>query len=84
MHRSSPKMAKVGIVPGREFEMGKLDLVVAKALEQGATTGLVQIVAETQHRLADDFTGKYGTDYLFRAATGFVGLGPICSRMLSI
>jgi hypothetical protein len=61
------KMAKVAIVPGREFEMGKLDPVVAKALEQAATTGeqaattgLEQIVAEIQHtgnseRLADDF-----------------------------
>lgn len=54
------KIAKVAIVPGREFEMGKLDPVVAKALEQAATTGLEQIVAEIQHtgnseRLADDF-----------------------------
>jgi hypothetical protein len=75
------KMAKVGIVPGREFEMGKLDPVVAKALEQATTTGLEQIVAETQHMGKKvngwqmNFTGKYGTDYLFRAATGFVGLG---------
>jgi hypothetical protein len=54
------KMAKVAIVPGREFEMVKLDPVVAKALEQTAATGLEQIVAEFQHtgkseRLADDF-----------------------------
>jgi DNA sulfur modification protein DndE len=75
------KMAKVGIVPGREFEMGKLDPVVAKALEQAATTGLAQIVAETQHMGKKvngwqiTFTGKYGSDYLFRAAVAFVGLG---------
>jgi hypothetical protein len=75
------KMAKVGIVPGREFEMGKIDPVVAKALEQATTTGLEQIVAKTQHMGKKvngwqmTFTGKYGTDYLFRAATGFVGLG---------
>jgi hypothetical protein len=75
------KMAKVGIVPGRDFDMGKLDPAVAKALEQAATTGLEQIQAETTqvgkrvNGWQMTLTGKYGTDYLFRAATTFVGLG---------
>jgi hypothetical protein len=75
------KMAKVGIVPGRDFDMGKLDPAVAKALEQATTTGLEQIQEETTrvgkkvNGWQMTLTGKYGTDYLFRAATALVGLG---------
>jgi hypothetical protein len=75
------KMAKVGIVPGRDFDIGRLDPVVEKALEQAATTGLEQIQAETTHigkkvnGWQMTFMGKYGTDYLFRAAVALVGLG---------
>jgi len=43
------KMAKVGIVPGRDFDLGKLDPAVAKTLEQATKTGLEQILAETAH-----------------------------------
>jgi len=54
---------------------------VAKTLEQATKTGLEQILAETAHlgQKVNDwqitFTGKYGTDYLFRAAIALVGLG---------
>jgi len=54
---------------------------VAKTLEQATKTGLEQILAETAHvgkkvnGWQITITGKYGTDYLFRAATALVGLG---------
>jgi hypothetical protein len=75
------KMGKVGIVPGRDFDMAKLPPAVAKALEQTTTTGLEQIQEETKrvgkrvNGWQMTLTGKYGTDYLFRAATTLVGLG---------
>jgi hypothetical protein len=55
-------------------------------LEQAATTGLRQILAEIRRwgkkvngwRMT--FTGKYGTDYLLLAVTAFVGLGPNLPR----
>jgi len=75
------KMAKIGIIPGRDFDPGQLDPAVAKALEPAAKSGLEQILAETQrvgkrvNRWQMSFAGKYGTDHLYRAATAFMGLG---------
>ena len=61
--------------------MGKLEPAGAKALEEATTTGLEQIQEETTrvgkrvNGWQMTLTGKYGTDYLFRAATALVGLG---------
>ena len=75
------KMAKVGIVPGKPFDMATLDPAVVKGLESGAKAGL-QMIKEQVPRMGKNvngwqiaFTGDYGADYLFRAATAFVGLG---------
>ena len=76
------KMAKVGIVPGRDFDMGKLDPVVEKALEQAATTGLEQIQAETT-RVGKKVNGwqmtlsreiRHGLFILMRGDKRWVGL----------
>lgn len=75
------KMAKIGIVPGKELDMNKLDPIVVKALDQAAKTGLEVIMAETA-RMGKKIngwqmtrTGDYGSDYLLRAAIAFIGLG---------
>jgi hypothetical protein len=75
------KMARIGIVPGGEFDMGKLDPAVAKALAEGHKAGLEKIEAEIP-RMGKHvngwqivLAGDYGTEYLFRSATAFVGLG---------
>lgn len=60
------KMAKIGIIPGRDFDPGQLDPAVAKALEPAAKSGLEQILAETQrvgkrvNGWQMSFAGKYG------------------------
>jgi hypothetical protein len=75
------KLKKIGIEPGKDFEMDKLDPAVAKGLERGAKAGLEKIVAEIPrvgtklNGWQYTFTGVYGTDYLFRAAITFAGLG---------
>jgi hypothetical protein len=74
-------MAKVGIVPGKDFDISKLDPTVAKGLERGRKAGLEQIVSEVKHGGKKvngwqfTFTGEYGTRYLFRATVTFAGLG---------
>jgi len=75
------KIATVGIVPGEEFDVTKLDPAVVQALERAPKAGLEKIIAKTKE-LGEKvngwdmaFTGKYGTDYLFRAAISYVGLG---------
>ena len=81
------KLAKIGIVPGQDFDAAKLDPAVAKGIGQGAQAG-----AGTDHGLAEGrhrrrrlklengwiFTtkiGTYGTDYLQRALVTAIGLG---------
>ena len=75
------KLAKLGIVAGKDFDIAKVDPAVAKGLQRATKAGLEQIVAKTKNfgkkvngwEIA--FTGTYGTDYTFRAGTTFVGLG---------
>ncbi|HOB74812.1 MAG TPA: DUF1254 domain-containing protein [Phycisphaerae bacterium] len=75
------KLARLGIVPGREFDVGKLDPAVAKAMEDGCRAGLEKIQAEIPrvgkrvNGWQITMTGEYGTDYLFRSAIAFAGLG---------
>jgi DNA sulfur modification protein DndE len=75
------KLAKLAIVPGREFDLGKVDPAVARGLQRAVKAGLDQIVAKTTdvgkkvNGWDIAFTGDYGTDYLFRSAVAFVGLG---------
>ena len=74
------RMARLGIVPGKSFDIGKLDPAVAKAVQAGQKAGLEKIIAEIGAGKKVNgwkivFTGEYGTQYLFRAATAFAGLG---------
>jgi hypothetical protein len=80
------ELAKVGIVPGKDFDPGKLDPAVARGLARGHKAGLEQIVGEIPHlgqRVNGwqfSLTGDYGTRYLFRAAIAFAGLGANLSK----
>jgi uncharacterized protein (TIGR03000 family) len=76
------KLAKIGIVPGKEFDLAKLDPAVAKGLERAPKAGLEQIMAHfpkagVEVNGWDVMTkvGVYGTDYLQRAFVTFFGLG---------
>ena len=76
------KLKKIGIEPGQEFDISKLDPAVARGLEQATKTGLEQIMAHFKQAgkiingwVFADPTGLYGTDYLQRASVTFYGLG---------
>ena len=75
------KLAKVGFVPGKDFDIATLDPAVVKGLERGHKAGLEQIGVEIKHMGKKvngwqiTFTGDYGTKYLFRAAIAYAGLG---------
>jgi hypothetical protein len=76
------RMAKIGIVPGEEFDIGKYEATVAAAIKEIPKTALEKIKA---HRDAIGYMkngwviskrgGIYGTDYLLRATFALVGLG---------
>jgi hypothetical protein len=76
-------MKKIGIEPGKSFDIGKVDPVVAKALESApaAAQKLMEWKLPTVARVANgwsmntDTVGVYGNYYLKRAIVAQFGLG---------
>lgn len=76
------KLARLGIRPGKAFDINDVSPDVAKALQQSVSEGQKQIQAAVAHlgkdvngwRVATDL-GTYGTNYTLRAATDWQGLG---------
>ena len=76
------KMAKIGIVPGQDFDISKLDPAVAKGLGRAPKAGGEKIMGnfKTFGTFVNGWaiftkTGLYGTDYLDRALVTAIGLG---------
>jgi hypothetical protein len=76
------KMALVGIVPGQDFDISKVDPAVAKGLQDVPKVGFEKIMAHFKSAGVDvngwvfsTKTGTYGTDYLQRALITAIGLG---------
>jgi hypothetical protein len=76
------KMARIGIVPGKEFDINKLDPAAAKALKDVPKTAQEKIMGFFKeagvHKngwLFTTKTGIYGTAYLDRALIAAIGLG---------
>lgn len=76
------KLARIGIVPGKEFDISKVDATVAR--------GLAKVPQTAQEKIMDHFktggtvengwlfttkAGVYGTDYVQRAFITAIGLG---------
>ena len=84
------KLKKLGIEPGKPFDITKVDPEIAK--------GLNKAVKEVQIKLAEDVTkiknvngwmqphnlGRYGTDYDTRAGIAYLGLGADMRKTRSI
>jgi hypothetical protein len=78
------KMARIGIVPGQDFDMSKLDPAVAKALQAMVKPAQEKIMSQMQVGGSVNVNGWsyrtkgigiYGTDYLQRAFITAIGLG---------
>lgn len=76
------KLAKIGIVPGQDFDINKLDPAVAKAMEtvpkmaQKKIMGHFKDAGENKNGwIYTTKAGVYGTDYLQRAFVTAIGLG---------
>jgi len=76
------KMAKIGIVPGQDFDISKVDPAVAKGLGRAPKAGVEKIMGnfKTFATFVNGWaiftkTGLYGTDYLDRALVTAIGLG---------
>jgi len=76
------RMAKIGIVPGKDFDMAKLDPDVARGLQNVPKAAQAKIMAEFKNMGTEvngwTFStklGVYGTDYAQRAFVTAIGLG---------
>jgi len=76
------RMARIGLVPGQDFDIAKLDPATAHALEGVPRTAQGKIMAHFRDAgiiqngwTYSTKTGTYGTDYLQRAFITTIGLG---------
>ncbi|HKA28785.1 MAG TPA: DUF1254 domain-containing protein [Candidatus Binatia bacterium] len=77
------RMVRIGIVPGKPFDLGRATPEVKAALEAAPMAGTGQILATIPRmgspvngwRMISDPIGTYGTAYLRRAAIAYSGLG---------
>jgi hypothetical protein len=78
------KLAKIGIAPGQEFDMNRLDPQVARALEKSVetTVGLLRVAMKAVDRSTCNGwcvppmnVASFGTDYGVRAVCALEGLG---------
>ncbi len=76
------KLAKIGIVPGKDFDMTKVDAAVAKGLKGVPKAAQEKIMGyfkdagkEVNGWQVMTKTGIYGTEYLRRAFVTAIGLG---------
>jgi len=79
------KLAKIGIIPGQDFDINKFGPDVAKALQDVPKPAFDKIMAHyndagtlTNGWIFTTKAGVYGTDYLQRATITAIGLG--CNR----
>ena len=75
------RMAKIGLVPGKSFDMSQLDPVVAQAVAAAPAAGWKKIADHTRQsgKVHDGWllnlkVGHYGTDYLARAWLSAFGI----------
>jgi len=75
------RMANIGIVPGRDFDLANLDPEVAKAVQDAPKVAWEKIVAYTKQSgkikngwLLNLKVGHYGTDYMARAWLSAFGI----------
>jgi hypothetical protein len=76
------KLKRLGIVPGKKFDMEKLDPAVVKGLQHAPKAGVEKIMAYVPKlgRIENGWVvatraGLYGTDYIQRATVAAIGLG---------
>ena len=75
------RFAKIGLVPGKDFDASKLNADFAKRIpEAGFDRIMLQFKVNKEVKNINGFgfttkTGIYGTDYLMRALVTAIGLG---------
>ena len=77
------KLKEIGIVPGRDFDLAKLDSGTAHGLQRAMDgfalleKGVKKLKTDNGWIVMPKDMANYGTDYLTRAGIALVGLGAI-------
>jgi len=77
------KMTKLGITPGKPFDMSKLDALSVQSIQEGAKSAIEAIMKSAKSPLGemrngwmfDAALGRWGTDYGKRAVAAYTGIG---------
>jgi len=77
------RFARIGVAPGKPFNLQNLELDGAEALGRGIVAGQARITREAEKPHGKQVNGwdvmtnlgRYGTNYLFRAVVALVALG---------
>ena len=76
------RMAKIGLVPGQDFDPGKLSAFDKEALNRVPKLGLMKMLGRVKEQqpingwlVFGSNVGNWGTDYLLRATTAWLGPG---------
>lgn len=72
------RFARIGLVPGQDFDPSKLEAAVASQVPKAAVARIMQHYDSIETANGWSFTtdtGVYGTDYLMRALITAIGLG---------
>jgi len=77
------KLAKIGVVPGKNFDMSKLDPAVARGLENSVQSAMARLQAAAKEtgkpvngwNIPPMNVANFGADYGLRAVVAVVGLG---------
>ncbi len=76
------ELAKIGIVPGQDFDPSKVSADTMQQLNKAVKAGQSRIMQHEKHAgeivngwVFSTQTGQYGTDYLQRAFVAYIGLG---------
>lgn len=75
-------MGKIGLIPGQDFDVDKLDAAIKRAIQKAPGLAREKIMAHVKDSgkkingwMITQKAGNYGTDYLQRAYIAMVGLG---------
>jgi len=77
------RFSAIGVAPGKKFDEATAEIAGIEALQEGILCALSRIQQEAEKSQAKQVngwhitykTGRYATDYLFRAATAMTSLG---------
>ncbi len=76
------RMAKIGLIPGQSFDSSKLSEIDKEALNPAPKSGLMKMLKRVQEQqptngwlIFGTDVGNWGTDYLLRATTAWLGPG---------